>query len=799
MKTTKGWACALMIAAAGGIAGAPAAEAAPTRIDVPAGRLADALNSLAAQTGLQIGYDSGLTAGRSTQGLSGTYEPEAALDLLIAGAGLTARPAGGGAVTLVAAPAAAEAGPIQLAPITITGEKFAREPSRTFTSVGVVTDDQIVDLNLDSLDRAIDRMPNVTSQSSATGDARITIRGLNAEGVTQPTRSAPIVAVIVDGAQQGIETTRRGSRGLWDVEQVEVLRGPQSTIQGRNALGGAVIVETHDPVYEREAIFQGDAGTGEAFGGAFVVNTPIVEGESAMRLTGQISRLEKDIDYPNPAFRELGDEEFEEFRGKFLIEPDAVPDLSALFTVSYTHDKPGWNAVTGPDFFAREFDDPTLTTAEFRDTEVMRYVAELNYDFGDGLRLTSVSAFSDTNVSIQSPAGGAFDRDDTRDAKDFSQDLRLSFDADGIGLSGVVGFFAGHFETDLSSNISTNLLAPFIPTAIVQQLEGVNETTNFAAYADLRYELTDNLTLLAGGRILRERVAAEFDGIALDIGATQTAIGTCLVLGCTPTAVFGSLAEKNSTTDTVALPKIGLAFDLTEDHTIAATVSRGYRAGFSEAVPGVTAVNRVDPEYLWSYEIALRTRWLDDRLEINANGFYYDYENQQIPTLNPAFPGQVVTANSGESHAYGLELDARFQATEELTIFGAVGLLKTEFDRGVTSAGQNLAGSEFPEAPSITASIGGVWRDASGFFASADASYTDDYFSFGSAPNVAQQKIDGFAVVNAQVGYDFGGASVAVYARNLFDNDYLTFRSAAGTQASISDGLMAGVTVRARF
>ena len=127
--------------------------------------------------------------------------------------------------------------PVMLAPVVVEGEKLSRERFRTYASVGVTTAEEIETYAIESLDQALQRLPNVTSKPDGSGDANIVIRGLNAEGVTQPSRAAPIISVIVDGAQQGVEATRRGSRGLFDVEQVEVLRGPQSTLQGRNALG----------------------------------------------------------------------------------------------------------------------------------------------------------------------------------------------------------------------------------------------------------------------------------------------------------------------------------------------------------------------------------------------------------------------------------------------------------------------------------------------------------------------------------------------------------------------------------
>lgn len=110
-----------------------------------------------------------------------------------------------------------------LNPIVVEGEKLPRDLFDTFSSVDVITGDELQNYNLDTLGQALNNSANVRSFETGTGNSSFTIRGLNAEGVTQPTRSSPVISVKVDGAEQGIETTRRGTRGIWDVDQVEVL------------------------------------------------------------------------------------------------------------------------------------------------------------------------------------------------------------------------------------------------------------------------------------------------------------------------------------------------------------------------------------------------------------------------------------------------------------------------------------------------------------------------------------------------------------------------------------------------
>src|SRR5262245_45549882 len=129
-----------------------------------------------------------------------------------------------------AIPAHAQDAVVPLEGIVIVGEKVERSYLDTFTSVGVATGEDIKNYNTDDLNDSFNQMANVRSFSSNRGNNGFQIRGLNADGVTQPANSAPLISVIIDGATQSAEGLRRGSRGVWDVKQIEVLRGPQSAL-----------------------------------------------------------------------------------------------------------------------------------------------------------------------------------------------------------------------------------------------------------------------------------------------------------------------------------------------------------------------------------------------------------------------------------------------------------------------------------------------------------------------------------------------------------------------------------------
>jgi iron complex outermembrane receptor protein len=180
------------------------------------------------------------------------------------------------------------------------------------------------------------------------------------------------------------------------------------------------------------------------------------------------------------------------------------------------------------------------------------------------------------------------------------------------------------------------------------------------------------------------------------------------------------------------------------------------------------------------------------------NVFYYDYRDQQIAVDNPVALGQSFTQNAGTSHLYGAEIEARARPIDSLTLFASVGLLKTKFDEAVTSTGI-FTGNEFPEAPAVTAAAGGIWKHESGFFAGADVSYTDGYFSPRDLANDPLRRVSAITLVNARIGYETKHGIVTLFARNLLDRQYLTAIAQGYSEATIGDGRMFGVRGTMRF
>lgn len=726
------------------------------------------------------------------------------------------RPAGQGA-SQAASAASAQA----LEQQVVEGEKVVRTLRDTTTSIGVVTGQNISERQIRDLDEAIGQTANVvTTQDPNAGFA---VRGLNSEGLTglQHISGVPAIGVVVDGVTQNPDAVRRGARGLWDVEQVEVLRGPQSTLQGRNAIGGTVVVKTNDPTYKLGGIVEGTIGTNDFYGAGFVLNAPIVAGQSAFRISGYKTERERGIDYADPENKDMGLDAYDTLRGKLLIEPDNLPGFSALLTVSRTHDAPGSGIVSGPNFLEREL-NYTSSFTDFREATVENYAADLSYEFMRGLTLRSVTGYAETDSEIFTAAGAELIRDgDNVTGSDFTQDLRLEIDHQGNGLSGVVGLFYGKFERSAFNR--TSLHIPFLegipdvaallggaslPDITVPYQNGTtgSDTTTIAAYADLRYRW-NRWVFNAGGRLLRDEIQSNEQGESFDAFAWLYDY-----FGFPSGPAYFTTDTNSKATFNEFLPKVGITYDLTHNQTIGASYNKGYRTGFQQwvtlppAAGGGLRSSIVAPEYLDAYEISYRSNWLNKTLEFNSNLFYYDYTDQQVTVLDNAYRVSEIL-NAGSSHAYGAEFEARWRPIAPLQLFASLGLLQTEFDEFVRGnrPGENFTGNEYPDAPGYTLAAGALYRSTQGWFLGANVRHIDGFYSTGDVDNSPSQYVDSYTVVDARAGWEWENYTVTLFAKNLLDEKYLTAVERTDSPplypayGMAGDERMLGVTLTGRF
>jgi outer membrane receptor protein involved in Fe transport len=637
--------------------------------------------------------------------------------------------------------------------IVVRGQKRDQALRDVNASVAVYDSETISELTFTDITGLYQFTPNVQATVADEGD--FSIRGINFRGENLSLTSN-VGSMYVDGIFQSTLGIEAGPSGIFDLEQVEIYRGVQSTIQGRNALAGAVHIRTADPTFEWEAKGRAEYAEyetqryGLAFGG------PIVSDQVAFRVS--IDEYESDgfITNPSAGIDNLNFDDSHNRRLKLLVEPEALDGFSALFTYLETGGFAGTgfgtSVANGPDFFARE-SNPSVTDPSLLDIDTENWAVELRQDFSQRLSLTFVA----TNSDAEEETGPRFSSFDLDTFYDFATDaevvdtyeLRGNWAGDRFNLVGGLYYFKQERGRDRDL---------FFGPADFYFFEGVDqEIENTALFFDGEYDFTDRTSLLFGARLDNEEYT--------ESGVTAQSIGAPI----DPASLDPNLTD----TDYGAfLPKVGIRWDQTEDLTWSFVIQRGYRPG-GAAIDGSNTPYEFDPEYTINYELALRSRLMDGRLNVNANLFYTDWDDQQVTVELPSPGGALFrTANAGESRLSGVEIELSAALTEYLRLIAGLGLLDTEFeDFPDDSAGENFAGNRFSQAPSGSFNLALFYDRGEGFFGSVDARYQTDAYS--DAANIEEHKIDSYFLMNARVGYQTGRFAAAVFARNLLDEDYL--------------------------
>jgi len=505
--------------------------------------------------------------------------------------------------------------------IIVTGQKISRTLQETTTSVAVVTAQDIEQQNIGSFYDAI----TVTANAYATPAGGFSIRGINGTNVSGGGNSY-LASVYVDGASLPREMINGGSFSTWDANQVEILRGPQSTLQGRNALAGAVIMNTQIPTEEWQGRYRlqvGEYGEREAavaFGGG------IIEDQLAFRFSGE--HKESDGFIENKTLNEPANaREDQLYRLKFLLTPDALPDLSVLLSYTHAENERGLSRsdrLYNGNTYEHPYVYNNLANLQFFDADLLSL--KLDYALDDSWDLTSVTTYSDVNSgSIRDGDGTAQDISSNvwnTNIDTFSQELRLTFDYE--NLQGIVGIY--YFNEDLgSSTVGRSSLElsragltnqflmenygldagtaglalaqyeDFNPARFINTSDATSQVTSYALFTDFVYNISEQWDIYAGLRLDREEQNnADNSTVSLTNtyllpdpasyqdtpyqGLIPLITGINGFIHSSANNASGTVPLVDASFDTV-LPKIGVSYHWNEDLTTSFTFQQGYRSG----------------------------------------------------------------------------------------------------------------------------------------------------------------------------------------------------------------------------
>jgi outer membrane receptor protein involved in Fe transport len=623
--------------------------------------------------------------------------------------------------------------------IVVTADFRQREARDMPASITVLDGAQLDDLAVQHFEELVNAVPNFNWSGDGHRARYFQVRGV---GELEQYQGAPnpSVGFLVDDIDfSGIGTIAT----LFDIERVEVLRGPQGTRYGANALAGLVYMRSAAPTRAFEGSAEVSVGSDDALAAGIALGGPL---DAAGTVLGRLSLHH----YRSDGFRRntwLGRDDTngrDETTARGRLHWAASEDWDIQIAGVYADLDDGYDAFALDNGFTMLSDRPGKDAQRSLGVSV-----RAEYSGWDKLLLTSLTsaATSDIGFSFDADWGNAESWDpvtydyvslNERKRRTASQEFRLS------AGDWLLGVYAMRLGDDL-------------------------ETLNVGEYYDPFYDFADSLF---------DPLASRYDATNLAVfGQYDNALGERTVLS------LGLRGERRTSdyADTAGL-KTGPADslwggDLTLNHEYSAAVSsyvslsRGYKAGGFNLGIVPDDLREFEAEALINLEAGIKSLLLEGRLRLNASVFVSRHDDQQVRTSVQLVPGDpasfvFLTVNAEEGRTAGVEADLRWLASDAWSFYASLGLLDTRFERFRDSPG--LEGREQAHAPRYSLALGGSYRHPGGLFARVDVSARDDFYFDVSH----DQRSEAYELVNARAGYEADDWTLQIWARNLFDEHY---------------------------
>jgi len=716
--------------------------------------------------------------------------------------------------------------------ITVTAQKREEKLQNVPISIGVLSQKMIEAQGIQNVDDFAAKIPNVqTVLPFGPQEPQFSIRGVT-ETDYNPNQSAPI-AVYVDGVFKSVGALQ--ALQLFDTERVEILKGPQGTLQGRNATGGAIDIYTVKPKMDFSGFVTAGVGNYGRYETEGAVNVPLVDGILAMRAAWTFTNVDgyfHNVARGAPYGGDLTGVFDYGGRLSFLFQPSDDFDAT-LRVASARSDPPNYgeysiNIAPGgigippgslsylgiPQSFYRPTDETRAglgihqndaTDIHRREIKSRSLSLEANYNLTDELKITSVTGYDMGQwFTNENDDGGVLPVDRAKyfsRVHSFQEELRLTSSFDGpynfIGgvLYGQEQLFLKEqtgwttyqpaIYTDPANGDQTNicLATGFFTCTFYNQLN--QKRVDYAAYFNNNYKITDDLQLTAGTRYTADWVGIE--GYRADEGYFDNTTGKSVLLNNIPGNGQPAAADQ-TLSDHKWSGKAALDYHLTDDNMVYGSWSLGFRgSAFNAVAQNPSALNGVKPETLIDYEIGSKNEFLERRLEVNLAGFYYIYRNQQFATLNNQ-TGLSEEVNLPKVNSEGIELDLNARPIEDLTLSLSSGYLYATYQSG--SIANPLAGYNTPNQPLSTDVAGKRVYTSPHWSWSASADYqfyksdlfnadlyvdgngiTKQYFN---AANTVNSQQNGWAIFDTRLTLTTpdGNESIAFWCENLLDKEY---------------------------
>jgi len=631
--------------------------------------------------------------------------------------------------------------------ITVTAQKTEEKLKDVPISISVFGEYTLEDRDIDTLSDLAKFTPGLEIVSYGSSDKFApSIRGMYSD---YSTRSS-VAGLYIDG----IPVT--GGTGfdeiLMDIERIEVLKGPQGTLYGKNTEVGAINIITKKPNNETQGKVKGTLGSDSKQELIFNASGPIIEDKFYISLAGK--HFEKDGFVKNTNTGKMIDNRKHDY-GKINLRYTPNDNLDVSLIASKAKYKDGGNSSGLTKTGIKEV---SSDLEGYNNPSIFQSSLNLNYTINDKLKISSITAYrkqDDKNANdfdYTSDMSKQFHMFTDSNYKTLSEELKLNYENKGIKL--VSGLFLEKEDTHIDKLRD----AWFGTNKAVEDIS----SDSIGVFSHIIYPFNKKLSLLGGLRYdkIKQKYKSSTQNIENDINEVS--------------------------------PKIGLSYDIHKNMMLYTTVAKGYRTGgFNTFVP-VGYSKTFDQETLYSYEIGLKGLALENKLEYDTTVYYMDIDDMQVDYYIDA--SNRTKLNAAKASSLGIEISLNFQASDNLNIFAGFSYNNTEFDEYKDARG-DYSGNKTIFSPDYNFHLGSTYRNSKGYYASADISgYGDMYLDITN-----DYKRDAYELVNVKVGYEQELYDIFLYAKNIFDKGYDINGHFNGSYSYYSEPREIGVQLAYRF
>lgn len=703
---------------------------------------------------------------------------------------------------------------LEIEEVVVTAQHRAENVQDVPIAVSAIGGEELAKADIYDAGSIAARVPGLSYSEFSPGQGLPSMRGISSADDGAGLDNS--VSLFLDGVYIGRAAAINFD--MFDLERLEVLRGPQGTLFGRNAIGGAISVVSSKPTDEFTAKFGTTVGNEGTFRYQGLVSGGLTE-----NLAGKFSMTHREHDgyVENKLLnKEQQDEDQTSFRGQlrwdldsseWLLSADYMEDDREDMGRTPVVDRASLTAIMAANGGggARENTAPAVG---FSKREASGISLQGDIDFDTGV-LTTITSFRHAETdwamaSIGAPLGVIgipFDEvidDIVEDIDTFSQEIRWTSTLDG-NFNYTVGLYYLTEETFRKEQFKTtapSVAAGPTPLQVTTLSDGSivgnevsitdNETTSYAIYGQGTWDFNEKWSLTLGARYTLDEKDYRATSINCGLDLTGTPyenFADCNGVGSSLGIINEAFTVTPSDEWSDFSPKLAVEYHPNDNTMIFASASKGFKSGGFAGSQGVEAAasQSVDPEIAWNYELGFKSDLLDNKLRLNVTAFYTDYEDLQIVRfgrVNPTDPfGTFLTTNIGEAVIQGAEVEFTWTVTENFQISGNHAYLDTEADDFIIN-GNDLSGTHLRQAPRNSSSLllnynkmtdNGEW-DFRLEYSHTDRQITD-YLDQRTA-------IDEVELFGGRIGWTSPDEQweVSLWGKNLKDDDYIAHSYTVG-------------------